>query len=204
MAQNKDDLRVRRTRKTLQSAFIKLVSEHGFKAVTVQMLADEAMVNRATFYRHFEDKYDLAEKAYGQIAADYAAVIRSSKVKSGQDIYRIMFEHVALYSHFYKAMLHTMPQIQDWIMTGTENEIRAVAHELEMDPDAMTIPPDIVFRYLSAANIGVVLWWLDAGQPIPPAKMAEYIEQLHLEGGLRALKMARFLTEFINRDAEKR
>lgn len=202
MAKDKEDLRVRRTKKTLQDAFIKLVAERGFKAVTVQMLANEAMVNRATFYRHFEDKYDLAEKAYGQIAADYAALIRSNRVENGQDIYSLMFEHVAAYSQFYRVMMRTMPQIQDWIMQSTEELMRSVAIELEMKTEEMSMPPEIVFRYLSAANIGVLLWWLEAGQPIPPKKMAQYIEELHLEGGLHALKMKKLLVEFIENPGE--
>jgi AcrR family transcriptional regulator len=53
------DLRVRRTRKVLKSALIELTIEKGFAAVTVQDIADRAMINRATFYRHYLDKYDL-------------------------------------------------------------------------------------------------------------------------------------------------
>jgi hypothetical protein len=34
----------------------------GFAALTVQDIADRAMVNRATFYRHYLDKHDLLDK----------------------------------------------------------------------------------------------------------------------------------------------
>src|SRR6476660_467523 len=64
MAQNKqqpEDLRVRRTRKLLIQALIELTIEKGFAAITVQEIADRAMVNRATFYRHYRDKHDLLE-----------------------------------------------------------------------------------------------------------------------------------------------
>jgi len=57
-----EDLRVRRTRKSLQDAFIELTIQNGFDAVTVADITQRAMVNRATFYRHFQDKYDLLEK----------------------------------------------------------------------------------------------------------------------------------------------
>jgi AcrR family transcriptional regulator len=55
------DLRVRRTRMMIQKAFTELLEEKGFQAVTVQDIADRAMVNRATFYDHFTDKYALFE-----------------------------------------------------------------------------------------------------------------------------------------------
>jgi AcrR family transcriptional regulator len=58
-----EDLRVRRTRMMIENAFLELVSEGGFGSMTIQEIADRAMINRATFYRHFEDKYALFEYA---------------------------------------------------------------------------------------------------------------------------------------------
>ena len=55
------DLRVRRTRMMIEKAFNELLLEKGFQAITVQDIADRAMVNRATFYDHFVDKYALFE-----------------------------------------------------------------------------------------------------------------------------------------------
>jgi AcrR family transcriptional regulator len=53
------DPRVKRTRKLLQDAFVELLAEKRFEAITVQDIATRSTVNRATFYAHFIDKYDL-------------------------------------------------------------------------------------------------------------------------------------------------
>jgi len=37
--------------------------ERRFRDITVQEIADRATVNRATFYAHFEDKFDLLDSA---------------------------------------------------------------------------------------------------------------------------------------------
>ena len=58
------DLRIRRTHKFLQEAMIELVIEKGFDAITVGDIAERAMINRATFYRHYQDKYDLVAKIF--------------------------------------------------------------------------------------------------------------------------------------------
>src|SRR5690348_13573851 len=55
------DPRVKRTRHLLQQAFLELFQEKRFAAITVQDIAERATVNRATFYAHFEDKYDLLD-----------------------------------------------------------------------------------------------------------------------------------------------
>ncbi|HEY7023091.1 MAG TPA: TetR/AcrR family transcriptional regulator [Ktedonobacterales bacterium] len=60
---NLDDPRVKRTRQLLQQAFLSLMMEGRFRDITVQQIADRATVNRATFYAHFEDKFDLLDSA---------------------------------------------------------------------------------------------------------------------------------------------
>jgi AcrR family transcriptional regulator len=58
---NPEDPRVKRTRQLLLDAFGALLVEKGFEALTVQDVTERATVNRATFYAHYKDKYDLAE-----------------------------------------------------------------------------------------------------------------------------------------------
>ena len=55
----KEDLRVKRTKKALTDAFIKLLSEKSFEEITVNELCDAAGVRRATFYKHYNDKFDF-------------------------------------------------------------------------------------------------------------------------------------------------
>jgi AcrR family transcriptional regulator len=55
------DPRVLRTRKLLEQAFMELMNEKGFRAMTIQDITERATVNRATFYAHFEDKYDMLD-----------------------------------------------------------------------------------------------------------------------------------------------
>jgi len=62
-----EDLRVRRTRMLIQKAFVELLEEKKFHSITIQDIADRAMVNRATFYAHFPDKYALFEYSMRQM-----------------------------------------------------------------------------------------------------------------------------------------
>ncbi len=58
---NQNDLRVRKTRNNIESAFISLLKEKDFHKITVQDILDRALINRSTFYKHYMDKYQLAE-----------------------------------------------------------------------------------------------------------------------------------------------
>lgn len=65
----REDLRVRKTKKALFDAFIKLLSQKPFDEITVNELCDEAGVRRATFYKHYSDKFDFLT-AYTRLLRD--------------------------------------------------------------------------------------------------------------------------------------
>ncbi|MBO0960899.1 TetR/AcrR family transcriptional regulator [Neobacillus sp. MM2021_6] len=61
MASQKTDPRVIRTRQLLQDSFTSLIREKDFNSITIGDIANRATVNRATFYAHFTDKYELLD-----------------------------------------------------------------------------------------------------------------------------------------------
>lgn len=55
----REDARIVKTRAKLFSAFSELLSEKTFEEITVNEICERAEVRRATFYKHFRDKYDF-------------------------------------------------------------------------------------------------------------------------------------------------
>ena len=60
------DPRYLRTRQLIMDAFMQLAVEKEFKDMTIKDITSRATVNRATFYYHFFDKYDLLEKVLAE------------------------------------------------------------------------------------------------------------------------------------------
>lgn len=52
----------RRTDRAIIDALIRLLKTHTFDNISVQNILDETPVTRATFYAHFHDKYEVAER----------------------------------------------------------------------------------------------------------------------------------------------
>lgn len=67
----KEDLRVTKTKSALQEAFFKLLSEKIFNEITVNELCTLAGVRRATFYKHFCDKYDFLSKTTSMLREEF-------------------------------------------------------------------------------------------------------------------------------------
>lgn len=58
-AEKKEKISTRRTYLLLSQALFSLLEETPFEKITLTQLCDASMVPRSTFYRYFEDKYDL-------------------------------------------------------------------------------------------------------------------------------------------------
>ena len=58
----KTDLRVKKTRRAIRSAFLELAKEKPIEKITVKELAERAEINKATFYSHYETIYALIDE----------------------------------------------------------------------------------------------------------------------------------------------
>lgn len=70
----KQDARVRYTVKVLKEALLKLLEQKPVNKITVKEVCELAELNRATFYTHFSDCFDLLES----IETDFIAEFESS------------------------------------------------------------------------------------------------------------------------------
>ena len=96
---------VNRTYKAIIDAFNRLIEEHDFHKISVEMIMKEASVSRSTFYRYFKDKYEVMNANYKNLLDEYIAPERSSN-------YRDLFYHLFQYGQenlkiFRKAMSST-------------------------------------------------------------------------------------------------
>jgi AcrR family transcriptional regulator len=191
MTQNAEDLRVRRTRKLLQKALLEATTEKGFAHVTVRDLTERAMVNRATFYRHFQDKHDLLrqyiEELSGRIGSEEDESARDGPPgnvpPSPHPGLVHLLKHMRANANFYQVMLGPQGDpafcarsFRPYIEQGFR---RMVSGELA-PADAAHPPLELVVSYLLQAGVGAIVWWLEAGQANGPEQMANWLYQLSL------------------------
>jgi AcrR family transcriptional regulator len=188
--QKTEDLRVRRTRKLLMQAMLALTSEKGFSALTVQDIADRAMVNRATFYRHYLDKYDLLDKYMNEV---YDMTESQDPLPSGQSQTTgstippagivSMFEHVQMHADFYRVMLGAKgdPAFVQRIVQYSVMRLRTLLPGKGYQLKPNSPPLDLCLNYLAHAGVGVLAWWLEDGRAYTPEQVASWHTQLNKE-----------------------
>lgn len=69
MATKARNIRMTQTKQSLINAYYNLASKKDFEKITIADITRGAQVNRATFYAHFNDKYDLIDFIMGDFAS---------------------------------------------------------------------------------------------------------------------------------------
>ncbi|MBQ8043992.1 MAG: TetR/AcrR family transcriptional regulator, partial [Clostridia bacterium] len=73
------DLRTEKTKKHIIEAFIELRASKPIEKITIKELSDKAYINKATFYRHYEDIYALSETIEDKLIEDCLNTVTDTK-----------------------------------------------------------------------------------------------------------------------------
>ncbi len=175
------DPRILRTRKLLEQAFILLMDEKGFQEMTIQDITERATVNRATFYAHFEDKYDMLDsfirQYFNQALADKVPISPIYTVERLQQIIITVKEFFApLHNHCLPA---DRQQITPMLETAIQEELMKYLFTWFLEAPPVLVPKDV--KAQTAANVwswaifGTAFQWVRAGQKEPVEKVAREV-----------------------------
>lgn len=196
------DLRIRRTHKFLQEAMIELITEKGFDAITVGDIAERAMINRATFYHHYQDKYDLVTKIFEETANQLVENMKplhkdidpGEKEENLLEIWIQLFEHVAEHARLYRALLGKNGS--SWFAARMREHTiklmleRARQYEQQVEPRQQiepAMPQELPGTQLSHVLIGTIAWWLESEKSYTPRQIATWFYRFAFHGYLSAL-----------------
>lgn len=199
MEKKQPELRVRRTRKLLWKALIELTTEKGYDSVTVKDITERAMINRVTFYRHYEDKNDLLMRGMDEIMDDLSE--RSEPPLSHWRVSLdeppsnalVFFEHVQEYSQFYRVMLgkRGVPELGERIRrhidTLFQERIELVRHTESSRLGKTLVPTELAVHSISTTVLSIAEWWVANELPCTAHEIAIYTTRLIVLGAYRSI-----------------
>lgn len=177
-----EDLRVKRTHKLILDALIELTIQKGFASVTVRDITRRAGINRATFYRHYQDKFDLLDQ-YAKGVYDLLDTPSETEPPEAGDGESLapglvrMLEHIRANATFYRVMLgkNGDPAFAEKIRQYVRKRIGLSLPENFFGDKRLL---DLYLNYSASASVGTVLWWLEQDMPYSPQEMANIAYRL--------------------------
>lgn len=175
------DLRIRRTHKLLFDALTSLLTEKSFDDIRISDICDKAMIHRTTFYKHFEDKYQLLDLLLRQLIQDFE---KKSLQYTSDDNQR------QYYTNLFKLLLEHMSENRDMYSVGLLNNgsamkllqkivLQCIKTKLTQDEAngiKFIVPINIIAEFYSPALVYSAGEWLEEGMILPIDQMVEYCD----------------------------
>lgn len=187
MEKGSQDRRVRRTRNLIKAAFMDLILEKGYDAITVQDILDRADVGRSTFYAHFVDKEQLLMDQLDEFRESLLHQHNRQAVNHTKTpvlaFSLSMFQHAqSNYQHYQRmftrndtAFLHK--HVQSILVEIVHNELITLKYDVRLP-----IQVEAIAQFMVNAYWGLLLWWLDHKMPYSVEEMDKMYQKLILSG----------------------
>ncbi len=180
----KEDLRIIRTRKLLSSTLLDMMEEESLDKISVIDLCTKALVNRATFYAHFEDKFHLLTFALEELKDEvYSRFSKSVKAKSPNEVLlklaHMTFDFVKDHkSHVANLLAHN--RNEKVILTIKESLTSSVKYQLSKFGNSYPegVPVLLTSITYAGALVDLCLWYLDNTDKCGEADMKAHIDAL--------------------------
>lgn len=171
------DLRVVKTDNLIRDAFVKLIDEKGFKNITINDIANKAMINRSTFYLHYIDKYDLLDKTVEEaIEKIIQLVTPETHIINGKLEYDSFVKNIECILKTIEddALLYKII-LDDKEMLGIERNLENVLKKKlsKYILGEMLISRDLFLELLTSYYICAIRWWLNNDMKYAPSFMAK-------------------------------
>jgi AcrR family transcriptional regulator len=180
---DKHDRRSQRTRQLLSTAFVQLLREKGYSAITVSNIIERADVGRSTFYSHYRDKDDLFVSELDRVIEVLGDRIPMQKEMPFFPSLGL-FRHIGEEYELYKALVWT-PGI-DLLIKHLQTSLRQrVEQGFHQTGRAFAIPIPILANFIAGSFVTLLKWWLENKMIYSPDQMDEMFKNL-IRSGIEA------------------
>lgn len=172
-SEKKTDRRVIKTKKAIHMAFVKLLSQKSVNEITVKDIADEADINRKTFYNYYSGVYSVMEELEDNMISSFMDNLETLNLE--QDIHnpyiaftklaKIVFTNLTeiiegnpeLYYHLLRSDSNTS------LFIKIENALIDRYKEFFQPKNTENKPAiDVICEYCISGTVGVFRYWFQS------------------------------------------
>jgi len=182
--QTKTDLRVIKTKKILFNSLLNLMKNKNFEKIKISDICEESLINRSTFYAHYEDKYELLmalfEEQKQTLLKEFEG--NENKIFSKEylmELLSILIDHIDENRQTYSAILTNNRNgiLIDFLIDAIE---RDVSNRLKNNDEIVEsdLPLDIIVKFYAGGLINIGIAWITRTENYRKEDLLSYINKL--------------------------
>ncbi len=180
--EKREDLRVRKTREAIHSAFRDMICEMDYEQITIKELTERALINRKTFYLHYACLDDLLSELQDEIAEHFIQQqVSYGNMTDIRRLIRLFFEHAANMPLFHERLMCSGSYRPVW--EKINRKIMAYRRETNRGVFGMNeYAENLVFAYYGANSTLLYRQWVADGKKLPLEELIDVATRLICDG----------------------
>jgi AcrR family transcriptional regulator len=185
MKEDRINRKVKYTKMVLKESLIRLLKEKPLSRITITEICEEADINRATFYTHYSDQYDLLKQIEQELVDDINKYLADysfhqndpESLQMMEKIFEYIKENGELCSVLFSESGDREFQ-KDVLMIVQRQCIQEWTTKKAVDKDIA----EYLYSYTTNGSIGIILKWLQNNMDRPTHEMARVIIKMTDQG----------------------
>jgi AcrR family transcriptional regulator len=173
----KTDARVRYTRMVIKDSFVKLLKDQPINKITVKDVCDLAEINRATFYKHYTDCFDLLKRIEDESIAELQQLVKDSRHKGISDIFNKILSEMKEKGSLYYTLFSENGDSA--FPTRILNLCYEQVNPLIEAPDYSLTQQEWLYYFMAYGCSGILTHWVNSGMKEEPSEITKLIEKIH-------------------------
>lgn len=176
----KTDARVKYTRKVIRKTFLELLKEKPVSKITVKEICERSEINRATFYKHYQDPFDLLAKLEDEILDHIQTVLSQRTYTDISALYVDMLNMLKENADLYRSLTsgHGDRSLHNRMFESCYQQVFPLIRRKFPNLDHME--QNMLYYYISQGCSGAVSYWFTNGMQESSEEIAEFISKATL------------------------
>lgn len=182
------DLRVRKTKEHIKLALFHASTIKGINHVTIQDIISTAEINRATFYYHYKDKFDLLEQIQEETLEGLVQDLQLQSINTIEEIIfppiLASFQHVMKNAVTYQFLLGPdgIPDFNWRMLRIIRFSIRNNIVQLNEHNLSVIINEKFITDFIAGALVSTIITWVENDFIQTPETLAREVSFLLANG----------------------
>lgn len=163
--EKKTDLRIIKSKNAIKNAFLDLMKEKGYANITITDIAKRAMINRKTFYIHFETKEALYNSISNELLSILSPTLNKLQNLDGKEQRQYVInmllhfkEHKDIFNILVKD--NTNPDFLNKLKEKLKYDLFSIS-QINKRTEGTNFTPELLSEAFFSLFVVLIQWWLN-------------------------------------------